>query len=446
MNTKKHILFIGHNGGMAGAEYSLLRLIREIQSEFQITVCAPADGPFEKAITQLGIPFHHLSPLYPLQANHSQLSVLPAFADRCISNISQLSNSLEKPDIIHSNTTLVWDGAFLAAHWQIPHVWNLREILKRSASWSPLLSYENQLALMNQLSDLFVCVSSSLDDSLEGIVPASKRQVIHNGLDKTIEISSSTAREKLRESLRGKVSLDDGTRIILTVGNFIRDKGYDFLVETLSHLAQAKEYSKALNNTLFLWVGRHQEESQAIQKAIEEKQLQSLVCMPGHIDNFAQHMAACDLYILSSVSEAFPTVALEAILADIPVISRDNGGIRDIAAHGQVHILDNDSPECMSTAIGDYLMGKLTIPPLKEYPFSMKQMASHYTQAYHHSINHFSAQEQRSFLLESLKNLAEDLKPSLKLLIQERQNRISGWRSYWPRAMAKFKRALAKMR
>jgi glycosyltransferase involved in cell wall biosynthesis len=80
------------------------------------------------------------------------------------------------------------------------------------------------------------------------------------------------------------------------------------------------------------------------------------------VDNalVAQYCAAADLFVLPSILEALPTVAVEALACGTPVVSSDNPGgleLNDVFAH-DVAIVPKEQPLPLARAIVDFLLEK----------------------------------------------------------------------------------------
>ena len=86
------------------------------------------------------------------------------------------------------------------------------------------------------------------------------------------------------------------------------------------------------------------------------------VTFAGMIDNraIARYCAAADLFVLPSLLEALPTVAVEALAAGTPVLSSDNpGGLELNDVFGpDVSIVPREQPMALAAAIGYFLQHK----------------------------------------------------------------------------------------
>lgn len=86
------------------------------------------------------------------------------------------------------------------------------------------------------------------------------------------------------------------------------------------------------------------------------------VTFAGMIDNsaIARYCAAADLFVLPSLLEALPTVAVEALASGTPVLSSDNpGGLELNDVFGpDVHIVPREQPLQLASAISYFLQHK----------------------------------------------------------------------------------------
>jgi glycosyltransferase involved in cell wall biosynthesis len=91
------------------------------------------------------------------------------------------------------------------------------------------------------------------------------------------------------------------------------------------------------------------------------------VSFPGLVDNatIARYCAAADLFVLPSLLEALPTVAVEALACGTPVLSSDNPGgleLNDLFG-SDVSIVPREQPIPLGAAISDFLDEKRRTRP-----------------------------------------------------------------------------------
>jgi glycosyltransferase involved in cell wall biosynthesis len=114
------------------------------------------------------------------------------------------------------------------------------------------------------------------------------------------------------------------------------------------------------------------------------------VTFAGMIDNsaIARYCAAADLFVLPSLLEALPTVAVEALASGTPVLSSDNpGGLELSDVFGMdVAIVPREQPLALASAIGDFLRNKrralAATRSVIDRDFRPRSVAAHYWQVY----------------------------------------------------------------
>lgn len=114
------------------------------------------------------------------------------------------------------------------------------------------------------------------------------------------------------------------------------------------------------------------------------------VTFAGMIDNtaIARYCAAADLFVLPSLLEALPTVAVEALASGTPVLSSDNpGGLELNDVFGQdVQIVPKEQPLALAAAAGEFLRNKRrTLEPTRlmiEQSFRPAAVAAQYRAIY----------------------------------------------------------------
>ena len=123
---------------------------------------------------------------------------------------------------------------------------------------------------------------------------------------------------------------------LLSVGRMTEQKKYLRFLDVLARLRD--------DGFAFSWhvLGDGVQRTE-IEAKICEKNLSERVFLHGLTDNPYKYMKNCDLFVLPSGWEGFPTVTVEAKLLDCSVLATDVAGIREQLHHGQTGwIVDND--------------------------------------------------------------------------------------------------------
>ncbi len=124
--------------------------------------------------------------------------------------------------------------------------------------------------------------------------------------------------------------------VLLSVGRMTEQKQYLRFLNVLGRLRE--------EGYVFSWhvVGVGGEYERIVAK-IAELRLEDRVTLHGQQDNPYRYMAGCDLFVLPSGWEGFPTVTVEAKILECPVLATDVSGIREQMIHGQTGwIVENE--------------------------------------------------------------------------------------------------------
>lgn len=120
----------------------------------------------------------------------------------------------------------------------------------------------------------------------------------------------------------------------------LRDKGFEFSWHVLGDGAQRQE----------------------IEEKIRTLHLEDRVYLHGLTDNPYKYMKNCDLFVLPSGWEGFPTVTVEAKILGCPILATDVSGIREQLIHGETGWIVENSED----GIYEGLKHLLDHPDLRE--------------------------------------------------------------------------------
>ena len=167
---------------------------------------------------------------------------------------------------------------------------------------------------------------------------------IPNGFSPTFRpIDMTIAREQL--------GLPEDSKIIFTLGNLIERKGFNYLVDAMDVILSKRD-------DVLCFIGGAGPEEKSLQRQIGQLNLEGSVRLLGSIpgDQLTLWMNACDLFILSSLSESFGVVQIEALACGKPVVATRNGGSEEIIASDDYGLLvEPADPEDLANKILDAL-------------------------------------------------------------------------------------------
>jgi glycosyltransferase involved in cell wall biosynthesis len=163
----------------------------------------------------------------------------------------------------------------------------------------------------------------------EGI-SAKRVRVIPNGLDIT-RFAAAARRRPLRR--------------IITVANLRPEKRHDLLLDAVALLAP--RFPDLRVQLVGEGPGRAALETRAAAIGIADR-----VEFLGHREDVPALLAAADLFVLPSRSEAFPNGVLEAMVTGLPVVACEVGGLLDLIDNGRSGALvQPDSAPALAAAI-----------------------------------------------------------------------------------------------
>ncbi|MEK7120313.1 MAG: glycosyltransferase [Patescibacteria group bacterium] len=175
------------------------------------------------------------------------------------------------------------------------------------------------------------CVSQLLKEKLINMgIREEKIRVISTPVDlDQFAMADEKKVQKIKEKFNNK-------KIILFVGRFVPIKNLPFLVDAFY------EVSKKISDVVLALVGSGQEED-ALKEKVKTLGLEGKVFFEGEIghDALPAYYVACDIFALTSTSEAFGKVLVEAAMAQKPAVSAVSVGPKEIIVDGENGFLIN---------------------------------------------------------------------------------------------------------
>lgn len=226
-------------------------------------------------------------------------------------------------DVVHAHGQDAWILASVA-RWltRVPLILT-RHVLDESAgTWRQSVRRRCALEAVRR-ADALVAPSSATADTLAELagICASRIQVIPNGIDLERFHPGTTGREGVRRAL-GCAAHE---RVLLMPAVLRQGKGHEVVLDALPAIRRCLPHVK------LVFAGAGDREADLRQRA---EPYGDRVVFLGHRDDLPDLLAACDLVVLSSYSEALPVALIEAAAAGRPVVASRVGGTPDIVAHG----------------------------------------------------------------------------------------------------------------
>lgn len=317
------LLWLLDTVGIGGAEALVLPFARRLdRSRYALTVAAlnPRDGEtMEAGLRELGV---------DLVGLHAR-----SLRDRAAFRRLRALAAERQIELVHSHLTFsaMW-GSALSRLTGVPSIASLHVTPFATRQFFPTLRH--RLAtdardwLMRKMlarwSSRVVTVSESLRQTYlapPAGLPPSKVEVIHNG----IELAKfARDRHATRAELERAFDIPASAPIAVTVAVLRPAKGIEVLLEAVRHIPGA----------CFLIIGdgpsRGDFERLAATLGVTDR-----IRWAGYRTDVHTLLAGADLFVHPSLTDAFPTVLLEAAAAGLPVVSSNVGGIPEIVLPGQ---------------------------------------------------------------------------------------------------------------
>lgn len=169
----------------------------------------------------------------------------------------------------------------------------------------------------------------------------------HNGLEKILLETPGDKIRVLKEKIIGRPT-------IVQVGALDENKNQLFSLNCL------KAIKEKVPDVLLLIIGDGCKKSDLMRHA-QEQNINGHVFFSGELErkDCLHLMRASDLLILTSKSESFPNVYLEAQLLELPVVSFDVGAASDIIGHGETgYLIQNNQMNRFVESIVRLLLDK----------------------------------------------------------------------------------------
>ena len=301
------ILYLINYAGSGGSERYVELLARYYHgSKAECGLCYNIDGPLVEKMKALGIPVYQLPMKSPLD-----LGAAKKLAKLCRE---------EGYDVIHAQYPRENDIAILSRHFgcKAKIVFTSHLIMEQPPLWRVL----NRIFTPKNHAVLTVCTYGR--QVLErGGVAKDKIRIVFNGVD----AAAAPTRDR---SVLKEFGIGDDEKVVTILTRFSEEKGVPFLLRSIAKL---KEQTTVPFRLLLVGTGPDFDRDKELvpQLGIEDK-----VVLTGFRSDTARLLAASDIYLNSSSSEAMSFAILEALGAGLPLVLTDVGGNPELVNTGAV--------------------------------------------------------------------------------------------------------------
>lgn len=319
------VVFLSHYTSLYGANLAMLNLANDLKERYgyQIMIIFPHNGDAVKKARSMGIETFCCRYI-PWRANSFFFvrGMCRIVLNSWCSFIIEKRVLGFKPDIIHSNSSVVDLGVVLAKKLKTPCVWHLREFGEEDYNLKYIVPQKHIVERYSQAACL-VAVSDAIRRKYLESFPSLQIEKVYDGIQDLCVIKEK--HDGVNFCCIGTLKESKGQIDVLNaVVQLVKDHYTDFKVYFLGDGKTA--YVKKLK------------------KFVDEHGINNNVIMNGYVSSVDKMLGIMDVGIMASKKEAFGRVTVEYMLAKMGVIATRSGGT--------VEILGEDAKYYES---GDYL-------------------------------------------------------------------------------------------
>jgi glycosyltransferase involved in cell wall biosynthesis len=355
LNSKIKILFISHSPHFNGAEICLLALVKNINRDlFEPVVAFPYTGPMVDEMIAMGIKTY----ISPYERWIRFAFDKPIKSPEISKRVSYLVSIIQEEsiDIVHSNTSVVAEGALAAKISGKHHVWHIHEYLTGHPELIPNIPLPLVHLVIEELSDAVVCVSNYVKKQFKYISNNNKFITIYNSTHDNFVNQNNI-------DIRNFLGLDRNSFISVTVGLLSQTKGYILWLDAVDICLRENSKLK------FLWVGgAHKKDLKAFNAKVKKMGIQNSVFYLGFREDVPAILHGCDLLVCTSLTETFSLSILEGMSSGLPIVTTDCGGPAEIVVNNETgYVVDSGN----SSKIADKII-ELSNDEVKRKKFGNK--------------------------------------------------------------------------
>jgi glycosyltransferase involved in cell wall biosynthesis len=310
--STKNILLVHSSNDLYGASKILITIIEIlIKSGHSVHLILPEDGPLNnhKSLKNVHLSIINLAVFRKKYFNFLGLINRFVFIIKSTFQIKKIINKHDI-DLVYTNTSTIVSPTFAAQLTKTPSIFHVHEIPYGSNLYTKFLT-----KIFNLFSEKIIAVSNSTRDYwLKKGVVHNKITVIKNGFNFEFSSTNNTFGDKV---------------IFTNVSRIIPYKGHLFLIELFNEIL--KERKDLILQIVGDTLPYYNDYLIELKSKVKEYKIENSIIFLGYKDDIKSILNKSQFFIHTPISpDPFPTVIFEAIESCTPVISTDNGGVREI--------------------------------------------------------------------------------------------------------------------
>lgn len=319
MSARKYtVAYLIDGLSMGGAERLMVPVLKHLNREhFEPYVCAMQSkegNPLANEIRALGIQVDCLDVKY--LRDPGALPRLTAYLRRIGADL--VHTQLEIANIL---------GNISAKLLRLPSVCTIHVLPSLQVKAKTRLHQKVEWFVLRHFCNQVISVSEEARRHHLEVSGTAAGQVVtlYNGIDLSPFAGIDAARE--REAVREELGIPQQASVLTTVAVLRPPKGLEFMIRALPAIIA----SGAEPYYLIVGDGAHRK---ILEEEVRRAGVEDRVIFAGMRTDIPRLLAASDIFVLPSLTEALPTVLAEAMAARLPVIASRVGGIPEMISPG----------------------------------------------------------------------------------------------------------------
>lgn len=320
----KNVLIVNQSAELYGADRAILELIENYPAGYNPIVVLHEEGPLKVLLEKKGIQVIKTS-VIKVKRGILKPSFFMGLPFEVIRSFSTIRKALKgkRIDIIHSNATSVFIGAFYSFFFRKKHLWHVHEIIEKPRRIA--LIYPR---IVHFFSTRVVFNSNATANHFIAIYPKieTKSIVIHNGQQRLVPFITEWEKKQIRNEI---FKAPEGSTVITLIGRISQIKGQLLLFESF------KNCLKKHPDIHLVFIGSTVKGKDSygfeLKQNIVNSNLANKVTFVDFQENIWPFYDSSDIIVVPSTEpESFGLVATEAMLSKKPVVAANHGGLKEI--------------------------------------------------------------------------------------------------------------------
>lgn len=315
-----NVLYISHESkSVLGSSRSLLNMIQSLNGKVNAIVVVPSKGAAYDFFYSHNINVIDIN--FPLDISNKHgfkklLLFLPRLCRDLIAYnkaIKNICNAISKYniDIIHSNSSTIDIGYYVAKKSGKPHVWHIREFQNLDFNFNPAYGWSYLLNLIRE-SNATICITKAIQKHFHLENKDNSYQIFNAVLSKN-----------------DICYIPQKSKYFLVCGNLSKAKGCELAIRAFSI------FNKKNNNYRLKFVGGisniYKKELQILARNCD---VDKLIDFEGYQTDTKQYYIRASAFLMCSRNEAMGRVTIEAMFYGCPVIAYNSGGSKELVKNG----------------------------------------------------------------------------------------------------------------